>query len=310
MSVPLRFTIRNPRRALCAAEHADVSTHEVEAVCEGGEVVFGRARGAGIELPFPKVSARHVRLVRHAGGYRVEDLGSTNGTHLAGRRLAPHAPEAIAVGQAFEIGGVEVRFLGETSGTAPIPARASSDTLARRLVHDIFEACPPAECARLLVLSGPEQGHELALAASGRTFKVGRGEGCDLVLSGEDISREHAAFERCAGGIVVRDLGSKNGVEVGGERLAGARGLGDGEVIAIGETRLQLLDPEDRYLRQIQAAERDEAMGETEPAPVDAAAPGGAGAPQTSRLPAVASAIAALALLAVLGLLLALFFGQ
>jgi pSer/pThr/pTyr-binding forkhead associated (FHA) protein len=319
--LPLRFSIRAPGGDFSLAGPAP--TQDVEVAFAGAELGFGRALGADIQLPFPKVSARHARLLREAGGYRVEDLGSSNGTRLGGRRLAPHAPESIAIGEVLDIGGVEVRFEGEKADTDAIAAGAGTETLARRLVHDIFEACPPAECARLVVLSGPQQGRELLLSASGRVFKLGRGEGCDLVLPDEDVSREHALFERGAGGIVVRDLGSKNGVEVAGEKVAGERCLRDGEIVRVGETRLRLVDPEDRYLRQMEAAVRDQPPGGASPEGVAEAGKGGAevaGAPAQpavlsgkadppSRLPVIATAVAVTVLVLALGVVLALAFG-
>jgi len=319
--LPLRFSIRAPRGDLSLAGPAP--TQVVEVAFAGTEVGFGRALGADIQLPFPKVSARHARLLREAGGYRVEDLGSSNGTRLGARRLAPHAPVSIAIGESLDIGGVEVRFEGETVDTHAIAAGAGTGTLARRLVHDIFAACPPAEFARLVVLSGPQQGRELLLSASGRVFKLGRGEACDLVLPDEDVSREHALFERGAGGIVVRDLGSKNGVEVAGEKIAGERCLRDGEIVRVGETRLRLVDPEDRYLRQMEAAVRDQPPGGASPEGAAEAGKGGAevaGAPAQpavlsgkadppSRLPAIATAVAVTVLVLALGVVLALAFG-
>jgi len=301
--VPLRFSIRAqaPRGEFSAPAATAAPTHEVEVAVDSGEVSFGRALGSAIELPFPKVSARHARLFREAGNYRLEDLGSANGTRLAGRPLAPHAPEIIAIGELVEIGGVEIRFMCESPGTDAAASGGGTETLARRLVHDIFEACPPSECARLIVLSGPSQGRELVLSASGRVFKVGRGETCDLVLSDEDVSREHAAFERGAGGIVVRDLGAKNGIEVGGEKVAGQRSLRDGEVIRVGETRLRVIDPEDRYLRQMEAADVYQQAKDA----VQEQAPGAA---LPSLLPTIAAAIAATVLLLALGLVLALAF--
>jgi predicted component of type VI protein secretion system len=199
------------------------------------------------------------------------------------------------------------------------------------LVHDIFEACPPSECARLLVLTGPAQGRELVLSASGRVFKLGRGEGCDFAIPDEDVSREHAAFERGPGGIVVRDLGSKNGVEVEGEKVAGQRCLRDGEIIRVGETRLRLIDPEDRYLRQMEAAGGCQQVAEAAPEGAAGAGNGGADAAgslasaadappslevaasapiaaRPSRLPVIAAAIAATVLLLALGLVLAFAF--
>ena len=270
----------------------------------GAEAIIGRQQGAAVELPFPAISIKHARLLRADSGYRIEDLGSANGTWLGRRRLVPHVAEVIAVGDVVHLGGVELRFEGDLSDDEPRSAEAGTATLARRLVHDIFEASAPAECARLVVESGPGLGRELALAASGRIFKIGRGELCDLVVPDDDVSREHAAFERGPDGLAVRDLGSKNGVEVQGQRVMGARILRDGEIVRVGSTELRVVDPEERYLRQMEA-------GDVQPTPVAASfvtAAAKDGEPSRGHLPLVAAAIAVTVLLLALGLVLALAF--
>jgi pSer/pThr/pTyr-binding forkhead associated (FHA) protein len=274
----------------------------VEVALAGDGVVFGRAPGVTIPLPYAKVSARHARLFRDGENYRLEDLGSTNGTRLGSRKLSPRVPETIAFGELIDMGGVQVCFEGESPDTVAVSAALGTQTLARRLVHDLFEFGPPAEPARIVVLSGRQVGCTLVLSASGRVFKIGRGEGCDLVVYDEDVSREHAAIERGAGGFAVRDLGSKNGVEVSGEVITGQRYLRDGEIIDVGETRLRFTDPEDRYLRQMQAAEM------SAQAALSASAPPPKTRLEPSRLPAVAAAIAVTVLLTTLGLVLALAF--
>ena len=265
-------------------------------------LILGRAPDATVRLPYAKVSARHARFFRDTAGYWVEDLGSTNGTWLAGRKLVPHVPEAIAFGESFEVGGVQICLDGESASAEPGPEVLGTQTLARRLVHDLFEVGSPAEPARLIVLSGPNEGREILLSESGRIFKIGRGEGCDLVLSDQDVSREHAALEHGPSGFAVRDLGSKNGVEVMGAPLSGERRLRDGDLIRLGETRLRFLDPEDRYLRQVEAAEVDE-LGATPRVAVEVAK-----SFSHSKLPAIATVFAVAALLTALGIVLALAF--
>ena len=294
-----------------------VPTQAVEVALAGGAIVFGRAQDADIELPFPQVSARHARFWREAGGYRVEDLGSSNGTRRGGRRLAAHAPEAVAVGETLVLGGVEVSFVGEAPAAEAIPTGAGTETLARRLVHDVFASGSAAECARLLVVSGAEQGGEWVLPASGRTCKLGRGEGCDWIVSDQDVSREHAAFARGPRGVVIHDLGSKNGIEVAGERLVGDRVLRDGEIVRVGETRLRLLDPEDRYLRQMEAIDAEPPSPENQAGPGSVPSSRGVlpavGRPDDplppSRLPSIATAIAVTVLALAVGIVLALAFG-
>jgi pSer/pThr/pTyr-binding forkhead associated (FHA) protein len=308
--VRLRFSIRaKPGEATAdAGAGASVIERVVEVPLSSGEVTIGRGRDAAIPLPFASISGQHARIVRDSGGYRIEDLGSANGTRLGQRRLRPHVAETIAVGDVAHLAGIELRFDGELSGEVPSPDNDRTATLARRLVHDIFEACPPAECARLVVVLGPALGRELALTACGRVFKLGRGEQCDLAIADDDISREHAAFERGVDGIAVRDLGSKNGVEVEGQRIVGERVVRDGEIVGMGKTRLRVVDPEDRYLRQIQ-----EGDGRSQPPPLAAspavvAARKAEGESVRSHFPVVATAIAVTALFLALGLVLALVF--
>jgi pSer/pThr/pTyr-binding forkhead associated (FHA) protein len=272
---------------------------EVEIELDQTGLIVGRETAAGIHLPYPGVSARHARLFRDGGGYRLEDLGSTNGTRLGGRKLPPHTPELLAFGDVFAVGGIGVSLDGEIPSSGPVPADLGTQTLARRLVHDLFEVGPPAEPARVVVMSGPGEGRTLDLPSSGRVVHIGRGEGCDLVLPDPDVSREHVAIERGPAGFLARDVGSKNGVEVGGDNLTtGDRLLHDGDVIHLGGTCLRFADPEDRYLRQLEAAPAEPAAS-----PVVVAAPAA-----SSRLPAIATAIAITTLLTTLGLVLALAF--
>ncbi len=59
----------------------------------------GRTREADVVLGDPEVSRRHARIESHNGVVYVEDLGSSNGTFLNGRRVT----EAIEVREGDEI---------------------------------------------------------------------------------------------------------------------------------------------------------------------------------------------------------------
>lgn len=66
------------------------------------------------------------------------------------------------------------------------------------------------------------------------TVVIGRGKDCDAVLDGEQISRHHAELRVEEGRISVRDLGSRNGVFVNGQRHQEAP-LHVGDVVRCGE---------------------------------------------------------------------------
>jgi FHA domain len=67
------------------------------------EITIGRAATCTIGMPDDSfVSQLHARAFREAGWTMIEDLGSTNGTYLNGKRLA--APERITKGDRLQVG--------------------------------------------------------------------------------------------------------------------------------------------------------------------------------------------------------------
>ena len=69
----------------------------------GQEITIGRAATCAIGMPNDTfVSQLHARVFREAGSTIIEDLGSTNGTYLNGKRLA--TPECVAKGDRVQIG--------------------------------------------------------------------------------------------------------------------------------------------------------------------------------------------------------------
>jgi len=72
----------------------------------------------------------------------------------------------------------------------------------------------------------------VALPAAGVT--IGRATDCDVVLDDPGVSRRHAALRPAAGGWVIEDLGSTNGVLVNGRRVGEPRALAPGDRIELG----------------------------------------------------------------------------
>jgi DNA-binding NarL/FixJ family response regulator len=81
---------------------------------------------------------------------------------------------------------------------------------------------------------GPE-----LIALGGERVTIGKDDSSDVVIGSDaTVSRLHAALERYASGWCLRDLGSRNGTFVNGERVFGERVLHAGDEIRVGGTRL------------------------------------------------------------------------
>jgi pSer/pThr/pTyr-binding forkhead associated (FHA) protein len=84
---------------------------------------------------------------------------------------------------------------------------------------------------------------------------VGRETDVDLVLPNNSVSRKHAKLIRDGDELRVQDLGSRNGVQVNGERVESAI-LTAGDVLAIGRFQLTRVSPseslfEGRYIEYL-----------------------------------------------------------
>ena len=217
---------------------------------DANEVRIGRRPDLELPLPYPALSGLHARLVRVEGRWQIEDLGSTNGTRLDGERLAPRQLRPIAPGAEIKLGQITLAFDGTVGAVAGAERTA---TIARRLVSDLFAASSDMATPSLAIVGGVPAKPPLRLEANDRRYVAGRGETCNLQLVSEEISREHAELIRLWDGVVVSDLGSKNGVRVNDVAVSGRRRLRDGDLIQIGPATLRLSDPADRYLREFEA---------------------------------------------------------
>lgn len=199
-----------------------------ELVLRVGESIVGR-EGADVALPHPTISRRHARFIVSGGNYvTLEDLGSTNGTKIAGQPLPAGSQKVLTNGQAIQFGSVKLtiqipnvpqpkrRSLGaKDPGRAPVAALSGSVSGAR--------------------LEGPAGVHTLKNA----TITVGRKAGNDIVLTGDSfVSGSHAKLVFENGKYSVIDIGSTNGTRLNGRKLNAnvPETLASGDTIQFGQT--------------------------------------------------------------------------
>jgi pSer/pThr/pTyr-binding forkhead associated (FHA) protein/tRNA A-37 threonylcarbamoyl transferase component Bud32 len=121
------------------------------------EFVIGRqVAGLGGLQDDPELSRRHARISAANGGFMVEDLGSTNGTFVNGRRIT--APEPLSTGHEIKVGGTTL--IVEAGEAAPEPAAPEPAAPEPAAVEpaEVAVAEPPPPPLSLLLRFDPASG--------------------------------------------------------------------------------------------------------------------------------------------------------
>src|SRR4051812_35584983 len=87
---------------------------------------------------------------------------------------------------------------------------------------------------RLLALSGAPD-----ISVDKAIIVVGRDRACDARLDSIKVSRRHCCLIEVCGELVVKDLGSANGIRINGDRVVTGR-LRPGDELSIADIRYKL----------------------------------------------------------------------
>ena len=192
----------------------------------GALISIGKAEDNDLVLPDDTVSRRHLEVVRLAGGLRVRDVGSTNGTRVGGAEIRE---ALVAAGTILHVGDVEV-LIGVTLDRVTVPP-SSADRFelalgkseAMRRVFGVLERIAPTSASVLLT---GETGTGKDVLARSVHLRSARATGpfevldCGAIapslveseLFGHErgaftgaVSSRAGAFERAAGGTLFLD---------------------------------------------------------------------------------------------------------
>jgi Flp pilus assembly CpaF family ATPase len=126
------------------------------------EIRVGRVRDNDIVLPKGNVSKHHCRLLLHNGQLTVEDLGSTNGTYVNGRKIGE--PTSISTSDKVFVGDFAIRVTGGVRanepqvGATPPPYAASAPEAGSLSTALPRRAPPPPPPPRPGSLYGGDEG--------------------------------------------------------------------------------------------------------------------------------------------------------
>lgn len=227
-------------------------------------VVLGRSGAADVVLPHPSVSTRHASIEAEGVRYTIVDHGSLNGTWVNGQRIVPERKKPLREGDRIDVGLFALRFVANVP-VRDEPSRERTAAIAKRLLRATRTEESSSE-RRLVVVNGPDAGRAHVLPPAPARVVLGRSELAEVPLLDGDASREHAELVIDTGGVLLRDLGSKNGVFVA-ERRVTERRLLDRDELRIGATVLVLEDTLEPSLRSLEALPDEPAPGPSLPPP-------------------------------------------
>jgi pSer/pThr/pTyr-binding forkhead associated (FHA) protein len=169
-------------------------------------VVVGADEHCHLHLISSSVSRHHALIIRDQDGVYIRDLGSRTKVVINGQ---PHREALLADEDEIHIGKFSFRFA--LSGTEVEPA------------------------AELLPVTVEVEGERAPKPFTGRTFLIGKGEECDASLSEETVSHRHAVIFTAKGKRFIRDLNSRTGTLLDGEKIH-QQELKPGSQVRIGDT--------------------------------------------------------------------------
>ena len=192
-----------------------------------GANVLGRA--GDIAFEDTRISRRHCQVNLDGQTVTVEDLGSTNGTSIAGQKLAQGQRSPLGNGEKISLGGFELTLSlpGETNKTLQaVSGRTAAISVAPTV----------SDSVAWLVF----EDREVPLSPGSHTF--GRKDGNDIVIADPYVSGKHGVFEASDDGVYLTDTGSTNGTVLNESKLTPnmRTKLGKDDVIRLGSVEVRL----------------------------------------------------------------------
>lgn len=225
--------------------------------------VVGRAPDCDIVLAYRTVSAKHCLLEFRDDFWNVTDLASSNGIRINGARIAAGqlpqgsvlsiaehrfqvaygaSPPPVPASSPRQVPRELNSEISQLSATE-VPAKAGTGASGTPQAGDSPAAGTPAVAQRpfgqLVPLDG---GDEFLL--KGIRLLVGRSPACNIVLPFPEVSGKHCQLEFLEGIWHVRDLGSRNGIQVDGKSV-NATPLRPNAILSVAKRRFKVVyEPE------------------------------------------------------------------
>ncbi len=216
-----------------------LGTHDIDT----DKLIIGRAEDCEIIIDNLAVSRHHAIIERIEGSFTINDLDSNNGTFINGRRIS--GPTNLNFGDEIGIGKHILVFDSHSKKIKPAESHSAEaqpdmDAAGRgtmfvepEQMEKIQEKVSTARKAHLR-LAGAPAGELIALDRDDIVF--GKGQKCDVAVTGFFASRRHAILSRLEKGFQLTNLAILSPTRVNGTIIDSAL-LCDGDELSMAKSK-------------------------------------------------------------------------
>lgn len=193
----------------------------------GSNVLGGRGRDAVALSALASLPPTAVLVVRPDALSVIRRLAPQSLIRVDGHSVGAD-PVELRHGTRIDIGNCQLTY------GHPAPLRAGPGADPASLGTELMPSVPDQKSQYRL--AEVRSGNAVEIPESGAV--LGRDRGCEVVVEGKGVSRQHAIIQQAAGSYVLIDQ-SSNGTLVNGTRLTKAHSLRLGDVITIGTSEFR-----------------------------------------------------------------------
>jgi hypothetical protein len=256
-----------------AGKPANARTVDRQFTIASGKISIGGGPPCEVVCPgLPPAPQAEIQV--DGGKAEIRNLAGGN-VAVAGRAVAAGTAMALGPETLLAVGDKELVYRSHASaGTPEAAAEAKKrgpdrpSVIAKVMLKEVFDVLGVPEKSPALVVYDADNNvvKRLDLAPPKEEATIGRQQDNDIVLYHPMVSKQHARVFRDGLGFAVKDLGSRNGLEVNGAVVKDMHRLKSGDKVKIGGFTVRFVDPK--------AAVDDLAASVPDLSAIDRAAPG------------------------------------
>ncbi len=238
------------------------------------EVILGRSSKVDIRLPFPVVSSRHLAFRHNGMLWEVCDLGSTNGTVMAGNKLEPKDWRPLTDGVLLQILGINIQVQLEGRSDEGFTLAETGLMLQDMVKGVLQQKDATSDVAYLEGLKGAERGKRFPLHDQLKQVTIGAAPGSLIRMTHSDAPQTAATItiDKTRGTFVL-EPDDEARVVVDGHAIVSPVTLQSGSVVEFDETvHVRFVDPLEDFLEGVEVSAQGGADDDAPQAPYAGAA--------------------------------------